>query len=306
MFEKIFLITRRTRLAELIERFNTIGQARFYIESAGGDFKEYEREDQVYRQAVETTRQAIPQGLKLHLIDRALTPTILFTQRDLILTLGQDGLVANTAKYVHGQPIIAINPDPTLFDGILLPFLPAQTREAVAQTLTGRSKTRSVTMAEALTNDGQRILAFNDLFIGAATQVSARYTITQGATTEHQSSSGLLVSTGAGSTGWISSAFNMAGGIASAMGGKPPQPIQMPWEDPRLFYVTREPFISLHSTASLVAGWIAAGQTLRVESNMPTGGCIVSDGVPSDSIDFNAGAILTIQRAREQALLVTP
>ena len=49
MFEKVFVITRKTRLAELVERFNTVGQARFYIERAGGNFGEYEQEDAVYR-----------------------------------------------------------------------------------------------------------------------------------------------------------------------------------------------------------------------------------------------------------------
>ncbi len=61
MFEKIFLITRKTRLAELIERFNTVGQARFYIEHAGGEFAEYEDEDLVYRKAAEATRRQLPE-----------------------------------------------------------------------------------------------------------------------------------------------------------------------------------------------------------------------------------------------------
>ena len=37
-YEKLVLVTRRTRLEELIERFNTRGQAQFYIDHAGGDF----------------------------------------------------------------------------------------------------------------------------------------------------------------------------------------------------------------------------------------------------------------------------
>ncbi len=43
MFKKIVLITRKRRLEELIERFNTRSQAKFYIEHAGGDFADYER-----------------------------------------------------------------------------------------------------------------------------------------------------------------------------------------------------------------------------------------------------------------------
>src|SRR5580704_5977544 len=131
-FQKIVLVTRKTRLAELVERFNTVGQARFYIEHAGGDFGEYEREDAVYRKAVEATRRSLPSDLKVQLLDRSLLPTVLFTEKDLIVTLGQDGVVANTAKYVRGQPIVAVNPDPERFDGILMPFRPVDVGDAVA------------------------------------------------------------------------------------------------------------------------------------------------------------------------------
>jgi NAD kinase len=304
MFEKVFVITRKTRLAELVERFNTVGQARFYIEHAGGNFGEYEREDAVYRSAVEETRRSLPSEHKVHALDRSLVPTVLFTQKDLIVTLGQDGVVANTAKYVKGQPIIAVNPDPERFDGILMPFLPTDVRGAIAAVLGGKEHMREVTMAEARLQDGQRILAFNDLFIGASSHVSARYKITLQGKAEYQSSSGILVSTGAGSTGWISSVFNMARGLATAMGGTTLERIHMDWEDPRLFFVAREPFISRHSTADLVTGWIGNGEELLVESTMPSGGCVFSDGIEADSVEFNSGAILHVQRSAEKARLV--
>ena len=304
MFEKVFVITRKTRLAELVERFNTVGQARFYIESAGGNFEEYALEDAVYRHSMEVTRRALPSDLKIQFLDRGLAPTVLFTEKDLIVTLGQDGLVANTAKYVKGQPIVAVNPDPDRFDGVLLPFLPRQVGEAVGALLSDKIRIREITMAEARFQDGQLMLAFNDLFLGASSHVSARYKITLGDRSEFQSSSGVLVSTGAGSTGWISSVFNMAQGMAAAMGGKAPQPVQMQWEDPRLFFVAREPFISRHSSAGVVAGFIADGQDLLLESTMPSGGCVFSDGIEADSIEFNSGAVVRVHRAAEKARLV--
>ena len=304
MFERVFVITRKTRLAELVERFNTIGQARFYIEHGGGDFGEYEHEDAVYRKAVEETRRSLPSDLKVQLLDRNLAPTVLFTEKDLIVTLGQDGIVANTAKYVKGQPILAVNPDPARFDGILMPFVPGQLQDAIGAVLGGKERIREVTMAEARLQDGQRILAFNDLFIGASSHVSARYKITLKGKTEYQSSSGILVSTGAGSTGWISSVFNMAAGLTAALGGQPVQPIRMDWEDPRLFFVAREPFISRHSSAELVTGWIGNGEELLLESIMPSGGYVFSDGIEADAVEFNAGAIVHVQRSKEKARLV--
>src|SRR5690242_2976929 len=114
-FEKIVLVTRKTRLAELVERFNTKAQAKFYIEHAGQDFSEYEREDEAYRKSVELVQRSLEVGLKLQVIERGLVPTFTFLPADLVVTLGQDGLVANTAKYVGSQPIVAVNPDSERF-----------------------------------------------------------------------------------------------------------------------------------------------------------------------------------------------
>ncbi len=304
-FEKIILVTRKTRLAELVERFNTIAQAKFYIEHAGGDFKEYELEDEAYRRSVELVQRAIDLGLKVQAIDRSLVPTFTFLPDDLIITLGQDGIVANTAKYVGTQPIIAVNPDPERFDGILLSFLPGQVAGAIQRVLEKRCRICAVTLAEARLNDGQRLLAFNDLFLGAQSHVSARYRVRWNKLEEPQSSSGVLVSTGAGSTGWVSSIFNMASGVAAFAGSPKVKPVQLDWEDRRLFFVVREPFISRHSQANVVAGIVEPQQALELESLMPSGGVIFSDGVEADYLQFNSGATVTVRAAEEAAQLVT-
>jgi len=303
-FEKIVLVTRKTRLAELVERFNTLSQAKFYIEHAGGDFREYEREDEAYRRSVDVVRDSVEVGLKVQVVDRALVPTFTFLPEDLIVTLGQDGLVANTAKYVGRQPVIAVNPDPERFDGILLPFLPGQVRATIGQTLEGRCKIRAVTLAEARLNDGQRLMAFNDLFLGAQTHVSARYRIRWQKTEEPQSSSGVLVSTGAGSTGWMSSVFNMTSGVAALVGGQASRPLRLDWEDRRLLFVVREPFASRHSQANIVAGILQAQDKLELESLMPSGGVIFSDGIETDYLQFNSGSTVTVAAAEETAQLV--
>jgi len=303
-FEKVVVITRKTRLAELIERFNTRAQAKFYIEHAGGDFRAYELEDDAYRRATETVRRSVEIGLKVQLVDRSLVPTFTFLPQDIVVTLGQDGLVANTAKYVGVQPIVAVNPDPERFDGILLPFSPEQTKEMVEKVASRQNRVRAVTLAEARTNDGQRLLAFNDLFIGADSHVSARYRIRWESSSEAQSSSGILVSTGAGSTGWMSSVFNMAAGVEGLLGPRRVKPVYFAWEDRRLLFVVREPFVSRHSTAGVVAGWIAAGHRLEVESQMPSGGIIFSDGMQTDYVAFNSGTQVTVGAAEEAAQLV--
>jgi len=304
MFDKITLVTRKTRLEELIGRFNTESQAKFYIEHAGGDFDAYRQEHDAYQRSLEQVRRAIENGLKIQVMDRSLVPTYLFSKQDLVVTLGQDGLVANAAKYASGQPILAVNPDVQRFDGILLALVPGTVRAALDRTVAQRARIRSVTMAEAKLKDGQRLLAFNDLFIGASTHVSARYRIAYGDRQENQSSSGIIVSTGAGSTGWMSSIFNETAGILSYFGGAPVKPMRIEWEEKRLLFVVREPFISLHSAASIVMGTVQPDAPLSLESHMPTGGVIFSDGIDADHLDFNSGAIAVVGIAPEKANLV--
>lgn len=301
MFEKLVLVTRRTRLDGLIERFNTKGQAKFYLQQAGLDFADYEREHDTYSRSLEKTRAQVEKsGLKVQVLDRAVVPTYLFAPTDLVVALGQDGLVANTAKYVGAQPLIGVNPDPERFDGVLLPFRVDEVRQAVDATVSQRAVIDEVTLAEAKLSDGQRLLAFNDLYIGARTHVSSQYRLNIGKSGwVRHSSSGVIVSTGAGSTGWLSSVFAMA----RALGGTV-TPVNLERSDRKLYFVVREPFASKQSTVAESFGVVNAERVLQLESLMPSGGVIFSDGVEDDALLFTSGLVATIGPADQRARLV--
>jgi NAD kinase len=305
--EKIVMVTRKTRLEGLIERFNTRAQARFYIEHGGGNFTRFEQEHDTYQGGLSDLHQELERLTKVQVIERSFLPNFLFAKTDLVLTFGIDGLVVNTAKYLRGQPLLAVNPDPAHIDGILIPFTLADVVPVVQRVLRGQMQIRQVTMAEALLSDGQSLLAFNDLFIGVRSHVSARYAIRAGGQEEHHSSSGIIVSTGAGATGWLSSLFNMASGMMSGFGslkGALAAPA-LTWDTDHLVFVVREPFVSKTSGASIVCGTIAAGNPLLLESEMPDGGVIFSDGVETDFLAFNAGARAAIGVAARKTNLVS-
>jgi hypothetical protein len=266
--------------------------------------RDYEEEDAIYQRTVQQLLGELELGYPVKRIDRTFLPNFDFGRCVLVVVIGQDGLVANTAKYVGGLPIIGVNPDPQRNDGVLLPFHVDQARGGVRRVLDRKADFREVTLAEVNTNDGQRMLAFNDFFIGCNSHVSARYTIEVGDQREPQSSSGVIVSTGAGSTGWLSSLFNMAAGFCRFGGGEAPEQVTMPWDDPRLVWAVREPFRSKHSSADLVAGFLDADDELVIGSQMPTQGVIFSDGVEADFLEFNSGSIARFTSSRQRARLV--
>jgi NAD kinase len=306
-FEKVVIVTRRTELEELVTRFNTAPQARFYLEHAGQAFEPIAARHARYHAVLESVRRAVPRGLKSQVIDRAFLSQFLFGEADLVMTVGPDGLVVNVAKYLEAQPVFALNPDPGSIDGLLLPFTVERFADAFRRTLQGQQPLRSVTMAQARLNDGQSLLAFNDLFIGARSHVSARYEIAQGGRRETQSSSGIIVSTGAGSTGWLKSVYAGAAAVVTALGGQvqpPPDQGRLPWDIDHLIYSVREPFPSKATQTALVFGAIYAGHALTLTSHMADNGVIFSDGMEADFLAFNAGSTATIGLAPNRARLV--
>jgi hypothetical protein len=306
MYEKIVLVTRRTRLDGLIDRFNTRAQAKFYIEHSGGDFDFFVQEHDAYYRSLERLQEEIQPLLKVQAIERMYLSNFIFTAKDLVVTIGIDGLVVNTAKYLDQQPLLAVNPDPANIDGVLIPFTIDSAVPALRRVLQGDAKFRSVTMAQAELNTGERLLAFNDLFIGVKNHVSARYRIKYGKRSEAQSSSGVIVSTGAGATGWLSSLFNMADGMMTTFGDRAGSlnPPQLTWDTDRLVFVVREPFVSKTSNAEIVCGTLTNDQPLILESHVPTGGVIFSDGILDDFLSFDAGIEVTIGIANRKINLV--
>lgn len=299
---RVVLVTRKTRLQELTERFNTWPQAKFYLEHSGVSVSDYLAEHDRYQAQLTQAKQILQPFGHFQLLERTLLPGYQFSARDLVVVIGQDGLVANTLKYLSGQPVIAVNPDPQRWDGPLLPFELAQLQDVVTNTLNGKMDWKTLSFAQATTNDGQQMLAVNDLFIGPKSHTSARYVLNWSGDSETQSSSGIIVSTSLGSTGWLQSILAGALGVT----GQASHPLQkgVSWADKRLRFSVREPFPGRTTGTRLVFGTIDDTAPLQLESLMPENGVIFSDGIESDFLHFNAGCIVTIGTAKTEGRLI--
>ncbi len=303
---KVILVTRKTRLEELVQRHLTIAQAKFYVEHLGADFGDYEREHATYQSARQHVLRTLEERVLVQAVDRSFLPSFLFGPKDIVVALGQDGLVANTMKYLSGQSLVGINPDPRRYDGVLLPFAAADIPKLLPELLAQRRPVKAITMAQARLSDGQQLYAVNDLFVGPKTHTSARYEIALQETKETQSSSGIIIATGLGSTAWMRSIFTGAAMLMHELRpGQPEVPFTpVPWDAPYIRFAVREPFPSVATQATLVSGQADQRSPLIVRSLMPENGVIFSDGIEADFLEFTSGITASISVADKVGQLV--
>ncbi|MBS3123370.1 NAD(+)/NADH kinase [Candidatus Woesearchaeota archaeon] len=316
--EKIVLVKKETDWEKLLRRYATASQAKFQLQSRGEDVSFYLSSHQDYHQSLEEVQKIVAGNGRWQVIDKEELPTFLFSQRDLVVALGDPGLFVNLAKYVGEQPVISLNPEPARYANTFVSCEKQTFPEILKLALKGKTQIEELTMAEARLEDGQTLYALNDLFIGRKTHVSARYTLSLSREneinleiksekiieriTERQSSSGIIISTGSGSTGWLTSALVGAYGIAE-MEYKA-ESAAFPRNADYLQFVVREPFPSPLTGTSITKGSCTAKDPLYVTSNMPEDGVIFSDGIESDYLQFNAGSTATIKPAERKVKLV--
>ncbi|HWM12402.1 MAG TPA: hypothetical protein VNO82_23785, partial [Solirubrobacteraceae bacterium] len=218
----------------------------------------------------------------------------LFAGDDVVVVLGQDGLVANAAKYLAGQPVIGLNPEPDRWPGVLVPHPPAAAADLLRDVAAGRATLGERTMVEARLDDGQRLVALNEVFLGHASHQSARYALEVGGERERQSSSGVIVTTGTGATGW-----------AASIARERQSPLSLPRPaDPALAFFVREAWPSAATGTGLTEGVLRDGAALWLQSEMGEGGVVFGDGIEGDRLPLDWGRRVHVATAPERLILV--
>lgn len=205
---RVVVVHRRTEYDELLAHHGTRGQAEFFLRSRGRDITEVDVRHTAVMQARQQVASAVPPDWRRGTVERADLARFLFAGDDIVVVVGQDGLVANAAKYLDGQPVIGLNPEPAIHPGVLVRH-PVHTCASLLTTVAeGRAVLEPRVMVQVQTDDGQRLVALNEVYLGSPTHQSARYRLgLPGGARERQSSSGVLVGTGTGASGWCRSAW---------------------------------------------------------------------------------------------------
>lgn len=284
------VVTRKTNLEVLVERHGTVGQARFYVECRGQDFSEIEASHAVLKRGRDEVLRSLGPDRRRAEVDRSEVDRFLFGPDDVVVVVGQDGLVANVSKYLAGQPLLGVNPDPARIAGVLCRHDPASVPLLLGRLEEPRRGAPAVerrTMAVAVRDDGQRLLALNELYVGHKSHQSALYRLTVGGQSERQSSSGLICATGTGSTGWALSIARQRQ-LDLALPG--PEAAALAW-------FVREPFPSQRTGTRLDHGLVAQAEALELVSEMAEDGVVFADGIEADTLELSAGRSLRIQAA---------
>jgi hypothetical protein len=287
-------VHRRTELQELIERHGTHGQAAFFLASRGRRMAEVQARHELVQAAIATVTAAIPARWRRGLVEREDLSRFLFEPGDIIVVVGQDGLVANVAKYLDGQYVVGINAEPARNPGVLVPHPPQAAAALLAACGVGPRVTR-LAMVTAVTDDGQELAALNEIYIGSASHQTARYTLTlPNGTAEAQASSGVIVATGTGATGWCRSAW-----LERRSRLRLPEPA-----DQRLAWFVREAWPSPATGTAATEGELTAGQQLGL--TMAADGLVLfGDGIEADAVPVDWGQGITVGVAARTLNLVS-
>ncbi|WP_036958873.1 inorganic polyphosphate kinase, partial [Promicromonospora kroppenstedtii] len=250
---------------------------------------------------------SVPSDWALAEVERADLDRFLFAPEDVVLVVGQDGLVANVAKYLDRQLVVGVDPEPGTNLGVLVRHGAEDVAEIIGDLVDRQSavaggqddrvpsatpRCDELTMVHARLDDGQELHAVNELFLGHPSHQSARYTLRVDRGSERQSSSGLIVSTGTGATGWCAS-------IAHDRGGRRlPAPT-----DPALAWFVREAWPSPVTGVAMTEGVLGDGAELvvAVQSDRLV---VFGDGMEADRLEVSWGQEVRIGVAERRLRLL--
>ena len=287
------IVHRVSELEELVDRHGTRGQVEFFLRSRGRTLADVQRRHDALAETLQVTSSAIPEDWRRGQVERVDLHRFAFAPEDVVLVVGPDGLVANTAKYLEGQPVVGVDPEPGRNPGVLVRHPASAVGGILRGVVAGRVVPQGRAMVQAVLDDGTRLDALNDVYVGHASHQSARYSLQlPDGRGEAQSSSGMVVSTGTGATGWARS-------LAHDRGLRSLPPV----DSDDLAWFVREAWPSPVTGVELTWGFVAPGQQLELV--VQTDSLVVfGDGLEADRLTATWSQTVRISTSGRRLQLV--
>jgi len=224
------------------------------------DVSDMQRAHTIHERAIEVvmhTLRRLPVEVEL-----AYRATLNITKRyDMVVSVGGDGTFLQAARTIHRTPILGVNSDPARSEAVFCAATHRSFPRLMRQVLESRLPELKL-FRLAVTLNGRQLpeKALNDvLTVHDDPATMSRYRLHIGPRVETQKSSGLWVSTAAGS----SSAVMAAGGA------------RLPWSSRRFQYRPRELYRGHLSRCRLIGGVLPSSACVRVTWLMRRGSAFI-------------------------------
>ncbi len=212
-----------------------------------------ERADAHHAKTLEEVRDAVERvGWKATFRDRDRVGDV--SGFDLVITVGGDGTLIWVSRSVGDTPMLGVNSAPMDSVGFLCGTRMGEVHSHLVAIEEGRvSRVRTARMQVAIDGEVVHRRVLNDvLFTHPMPAITSKYILEFDGVHEEQKSSGIWISTAAGSTAAVRSA-----------GGKP-----MPLRSRMLQFVVREAYVPPGVEYHHLKGFIHPDETLRVRNKM--------------------------------------
>lgn len=198
--------------------------------------------------------------------------------RDIVISVGGDGTLITTSHLVKDTLLLGVNSDTFSSEGRLTVANRADFEEKLQRLLDNKFLIKKLTRLKTMVSDESSLpLALNEIYVGSSKLFKiSRYVLRTWLGEEEQKSSGILITTGSGSTAW----YRSAGGI----------PFLGDVSEAR--FLVREPYRGKLTSCRITDGKIFGDRHLEVVSKMHEG-IIAIDGL--EIYNFNDGGIVKIR-----------
>ncbi|MBI3035355.1 NAD(+)/NADH kinase [Candidatus Woesearchaeota archaeon] len=202
-----------------------------------------------------------------------------FKNKDLVIAVGGDGTFLRAAHFIDKQLLFGVNSDIKEKEGFFMGADKHDFQRKFGKIAGNKFKIRKLPRLEAYINNKKiDTLALNEFFIGARKSYhAAKYTIQIGSRKEMHKSSGILVTTPAGSYAWARSCCGKT----------------LPLDSKKYQFVVREPYEgNVFKNYRFKHGLLTRSQKISVISEM-LDGILIADSV-SREYRFKNGSKATI------------
>lgn len=228
----------------------------------------------IYKSTLDTVKRTLKKFMvNYNLADRDKLRHEQFQNRDLIIAVGGDGTFLRAAQFIGRQLVLGVNADTLNKEGFFMSCDKSNFKSMLEKILDGRIKIKKFPRLEAYINNKKiGAAALNEFFIGPKKAYhAAKYIISLEGAKERQKSSGVLVTTPAGSYAW-----------AKACGIR-----NMPLGSNNFQFVVREPYEGkVFRGYRLKKRVLTPNQKLKIVSEM-LDGTIVADSVGKEHSFMN-------------------